>query len=597
MTQLERRRTLYYHFEPWVLSEALTRHDLAVAVALADICGEDDQHLILALAFAVAAPQSGHTAVDLREIREHTLVSAESRSPTRVTDVENLPWPEDGAKWLEDVSKSRLVTSTQSPLVVDRGLIYLRRFFHHEERVAERLSELAQASRPTVSNADVSNVLHLSRNQQHAVEVCGRARLGVLTGPPGSGKTRTVVALVADEFVTSPTARVALAAPTGKAAARMAESVAESIDVLSVADDEPIVAAASALQLIVPSTVHRLLGARGSDSFRYDVHNPLPFDLIVVDEASMLSLPLVDALLQALHPTARLVFVGDAGQLASVDAGSVLGDIAGADGPIHACVAELTETHRFPADSVIGQFSSAVLQGDSDAAVHVLDEALGTSALSTPEIDGIVLEMLEEPADVDHFVRDHAVSLVTKASDGDIAGALRQLDAFRVLCAHRRGSFGVDGWNFRAERLLERAEVQTRGHYPGQPIIVTANDPSRRLFNGDVGVVVKDERGLRVAFPDSDLPLVAPVSLSDHATVHAMTIHKSQGSEFDHVVVVLPPDGSRLATRELLYTAVTRARRRVTLVGSRASVLAALSRSERRVSGLRNRLERVQEHG
>ena len=597
MTQLERRRTLYDHFEPWVLSEALTRHDLAVAVALADICGEDEQHLILALAFAVAAPQSGHTAVDLREIREHTLVSAESRSPTQVTNVENLPWPEDGAKWLADVSKSRLVTSTQSPLVVDRGLIYLRRFFHHEERVAERLSELAQASRPTVSNADVSNVLHLSRNQQHAVEVCGRARLGVLTGPPGSGKTRTVVALVADEFVTSPTARVALAAPTGKAAARMAESVAESIDVLSAADDEPIVAAASALQLIVPSTVHRLLGARGSESFRYDVHNPLPFDLIVVDEASMLSLPLVDALLQALHPTARLVLVGDAGQLASVDAGSVLGDIAGADGPIHTCVAELTETHRFPADSVIGQFSSAVLQGDSDAAAHVLDEALGTSALGTSEIDGIVLEMLEEPADVDQFVRDHAVSLVTKASDGDIAGALRQLDAFRVLCAHRRGSFGVDGWNFRAERLLERAEVQTRGHYPGQPIIVTANDLSRRLFNGDVGVVVKDERGLRVAFPNSDLPLVEPVSLSDHATVHAMTIHKSQGSEFDHVVVVLPPDGSRLATRELLYTAVTRARRRVTLVGSRASVLAALSRSERRVSGLRNRLERVQEHG
>ncbi len=597
MTQLERRRTLYDRFEPWVLSEALTRHDLAVAVALADMCGEDDQHLILALAFAVAAPQSGHTAVDLRQIREHTLVSAESRSSTQVTEIEDLPWPQDAAEWLEEVSESRLVTSTQSPLVVDRGLIYLRRFFHHEERVAERLGELARAQRSTVSNAEVSNVLHLSQNQQHAVEVCGRARLGVLTGPPGSGKTRTVAALVADEFVASPTARVALAAPTGKAAARMAESVAESIDLLSATDDEPIVAAASALQLVVPSTVHRLLGARGSDSFRYDLHNPLPFDLVVVDEASMLSLPLVDALLQALHPTARLVFVGDAGQLASVDAGSVLGDIAGADGPIHSCVAELTETHRFPTDSVIGQFSSAVLRGDSDAAAHVIDKARGASALSTSETDGIVLEMVEEPADVDQFVRDHAVSLSAKAFDGDIAGALRQLDAFRVLCAHRSGPFGVDGWNVRAERLLERAEVQTRGHYPGQPIMVTANDPTRRLFNGDVGVVVRDDRGLWVAFPNSDLPPIDPVSLSDHTTVHAMTIHKSQGSEFDHVVVVLPPEGSRLATRELLYTAVTRARRRVTLVGSRASVLAALSRSERRVSGLRHHLETAQEHG
>ena len=163
-----------------------------------------------------------------------------------------------------------------------------------------------------------------------------------------------------------------------------------------------------------------------------------------------------------------------------------------------------------------------------------------------------------------------------QAFDGDIAGALRQLDAFRVLCAHRSGPFGVDGWNVRAERLLERAEVQTRGHYPGQPIMVTANDPTRRLFNGDVGVVVRDDRGLRVAFPNSDLPPIDPVSLSEHTTVHAMTIHKSQGSEFDHVVVVLPPEGSRLATRELLYTAVTRARRRVTLVGSRASVLTAL---------------------
>ncbi|MGB0147662.1 MAG: ATP-binding domain-containing protein, partial [Ilumatobacteraceae bacterium] len=190
-----------------------------------------------------------------------------------------------------------------------------------------------------------------------------------------------------------------------------------------------------------------------------------------------------------------------------------------------------------------------------------------------------------------------AVSLSAKVFDGDIAGALRQLDAFRVLCAHRSGPFGVNGWNVRAERLLERAEVQTRGHYPGQPIMVTANDPTRRLFNGDVGVVVRDDRGLWVAFPNSDLPPIDPVSLSDHTTVHAMTIHKSQGSEFDHVVVVLPPEGSRLATRELLYTAVTRARRRVTLVGSRASVLAALSRSERRVSGLRHRLETAQEHG
>ena len=170
-----------------------------------------------------------------------------------------------------------------------------------------------------------------------------------------------------------------------------------------------------------------------------------------------------------------------------------------------------------------------MLRGDSGAAAHVLDKAYGASALSTSEIDGIVLEMVDEPADVDQFV-NHAVSLAAQAFDGDIAGALRQLSAFQVLCAHRSGPFGVDGWNVRAERLLEHAEVQTRGHYPGQPIMVTANDPTRRLFNGDVGVVVRDDRGLRVAFPNSDLPPIDPVSLSEHTTVHAMTIHKSQGS-------------------------------------------------------------------
>ena len=590
MTGLKNQRLLVERLDDWVIAGAISRPDLAVAVSLAEICGEAGEHEILALAFAIAAPQSGHTAVDLRHIREDTLTHAEMRSPGAVDAVANLPWPVDIAEWHELLEVSPLVTSTQSPLVVDNGLVYVRRFCEHECHVADGLRELAGTQLSRTSSSLVSDVLGLTLGQQRAVDICAATRLGVLTGPPGSGKTRTVAALVADELINSSTARVALAAPTGKAAARMSESIAESITLLSAAVDAAIAATAPAIQMLSPSTVHRLLGARGTGGFRYDKQNPLPYDLIIVDEASMLSLPLFDALLDALRPSARLVLVGDAGQLASVDAGSVLGDIARSDSDIRHCVAELTETHRFPADSVIGRFSTAVLLGDEPAAMAVLDEISSHSQSGESHPNGIALEIVEQFGDVEELMSEHALRLTTMASNGDVSGALRELDKFRVLCAHRRGPFGVDQWNSFNEQLLESEGVRTRGWYLGQPVMVTKNDPSQRLFNGDVGVAIADGERLRLAFGAADPQFVEPTALADHATVHAMTIHKSQGSEFDHVVVVLPPEHSRLATRELLYTAVTRARRRVTLVGSRADVLTALNRSERRMSGLRRRL-------
>lgn len=594
MTGFESQRVLFDRLDPWVVAGAISQPDLAVAISLAEICGEQGEAEILALAFAIAAPQSGHTAVDLQYIREHTLARAELGSQSAVDDIEKLPWPDHAAKWQERLSASPLVRSTQSPLVIDGDLIYLRRFFQHECRVADGLKALAHTQLARTSSAEVSDVLGLTLGQRRAVDICAATRLGVLTGPPGSGKTRTVAALVADELINSSTSRIALAAPTGKAAARMSESVTESISMLAAAEDATIAATASVIQTLSPSTVHRLLGARADGGFRYGAQNPLPYDLVIVDEASMLSLPLFDAVLDALHPSARLVLVGDAGQLASVDAGSVLGDIAGTEGDVGHCVAELTETHRFPTDSVIGRFSTAVLTGDEQAAIALLDEISNPAVVDETQHDGMLLEIVEQSADVQEFMREHALNLVRKARDGDGVSALQQLDEFRVLCAHRHGPFGVDRWNSLNEQLLESEGVRTRGWYYGQPVMVTKNDPTQRLFNGDVGVAVADGDRLRIAFGSSDLHFVEPTALADHATVHAMTIHKSQGSEFDHVVVVLPPEHSRLATRELLYTAVTRARRRVTLVGSRVAVLAALKTSERRVSGLRGRLRSQQ---
>ena len=595
MTRLESQRALADRFEPWVIAGAISQPDLAVAVSLAEICGEAGEHEILALAFAIAAPQSGHTAVDLHHIREDTLAYAELRSPSAVHDVEHLPWPDDIAEWFERLGASPLVTSTQSPLVVDNDLVYVRRFFENECQVAHGLRALAGTKLSRTSTVLVSEVLGLTEGQRRAVDICATTRLGVLTGPPGSGKTRTVAALVADELINSSTARIALAAPTGKAAARMSESISESVSLLAAADDATIASTSTTIQALSPSTVHRLLGARADGGFRYDARNPLPYDLIIMDEASMLSLPLFDAVLDALHHSARLVLVGDAGQLASVDAGSVLGDIAGTEGDVGHCVAELTETHRFPAGSSVGRFSTAVLTGDEQAAMELLDQISNPAVVDETQHDGMLLEIVEQHADVEAFMRQHALNLVTKARNGDVASALQQLDEFRVLCAHRRGPFGVDQWNSFNEQILESEGVRTRGWYFGQPVMVTRNDPTQRLFNGDVGVVVADGGRLRIAFGSTDPHFVELTALADHTTVHAMTIHKSQGSEFDHVVVVLPPEQSRLATRELLYTAVTRARRRVTLVGSPAAVLAALKSSERRVSGLRGRLRGQQE--
>lgn len=590
MTSLKSQRALFERFEPWVAAGAISRPDLAVAISLAEICGEQDEYEILALAFAIAAPQSGHTAVDLHYVREHALANAELRSPEAVNDVDKLPWPNDVPEWYRRLNASPLVTSTQSPVVVTGDLVYIRRFFQHECRVADGLKALAASELARTPVTSVSDVLGLTQGQRRAVEICATTQLGVLTGPPGSGKTRTVSALVADELINHSAARIALAAPTGKAAARMSESVSESISLLAAANDATIAATASGIQTLTPSTVHRLLGARTVGGFRFNAQNPLPYDLVVIDEASMLSLPLFDAVLEALHPSARLVLVGDAGQLASVDAGSVLGDIAGSEGIVSRCVAELTETHRFPADSIIGRFSTAVLLGNEQAATAVLDEISGPAVLGETHPSGIVLELVEQPEGVEASMREHGLNLAMKARDGGVEAALQQLDKFRVLCAHRRGPFGVDQWNSFNERLLESEGIRTRGWYLGQPVMVTKNDPAQRLFNGDVGVAVADGDRLRIAFGSPDVQFVEPTALEDHATVHAMTIHKSQGSEFDHVVVVLPPEQSRLATRELLYTAVTRARRRVTLVGSRAAVLAALNSSERRISGLRQRL-------
>lgn len=592
------RRPLVDDLQPWVDARVLTAADVAVAVAVCQLAGDADREVALGVALAIRAPRSGHVALDLFRVEEQVLADVEHLDPEAVVAVIDLPWPADASAWSARLAASPVAAGPRSPIVIDRGLVYVRRFHHQECRVAERLSALAVESAPVGRGVEVvADVLSLDASQRIAVERCLAGRLGVLTGGPGTGKTRTVAAILAAMLHDSADAgrlRIALAAPTGKAAARMGESIAGSIDLLRASSAPTFAAVADRMEAVEPSTVHRLLGVqRRSGSFRHDARRPLPHDVVIVDEASMLSLSLVDALLDALRPGARLVLVGDPAQLASVEAGSVLGDIAAAEGAVAERVSELSVSRRFPAHSRIGRFAAAVRAGDADAAVTVIhdpDDANIDDA-NIAATGAAALIHVSDAAEVTDRVVAGALELRSLADAGDVPEALAALERLRVLCAHRRGGAGVSHWNRVAESVLPGPGRSSGASAIGRPILVTANDPTRGLFNGDLGVVVRTADGPKVAFgPGEPARLVAPAHLDAVETVHAMTIHKSQGSEFDEVIVILPSADSRLASRELLYTAVTRARTSVTLVGDPATIAAAIARTASRTSGLRDRL-------
>ncbi|MFO0930907.1 MAG: exodeoxyribonuclease V subunit alpha [Gemmataceae bacterium] len=333
------------------------------------------------------------------------------------------------------------------------------------------------------------------------------------------------------------------------------------------------------------TTLHRLLGSRPDTSSRFRHHraNRLPHDLIVVDETSMVSLTMMARLLEAVRPDSRLLLVGDPDQLASVDAGAVLADLV--DGLADAedtPVARLITSHRF--GESIGALAQAIRDGDADAAVEVL-RAGG---------DHIEWVDTEEPADcLRKILVPHALRLREAAILGNGPVALATLDEHRLLCAHRRGPYGIAYWNRQVERWLaeETESPLWASWYVGRPVLVTANDYGLRLYNGDTGITVLRDGALRAVVAGSEGPVEFATSrLADVETMHAMTIHKSQGSQAAEVTVLLPPQDSRLLTRELLYTAVTRAKSRVRVVGSATQLRAAIERRAVRATGLSRRL-------
>ncbi len=576
--------------------------DVRVAERVGRLGGEDRAEVLLALALATRAVRQGSVCVDLAAVDRTVLGEGDE-----LVDTSALPWPEPGA-WLATCRASRLVADGADapgarPLRLVDGRLYLQRYWGEEELVRLALAERA-ADPPAAAVADVAAGLAglfdgdpRAVQQRRAAAVAALRRVTVVAGGPGTGKTTTVaklLALLLDLPAPRPL-RVALAAPTGKAAARLQEAVAHDLP------------EQHRSRVGDATTLHRLLGWRpGARTYRYGRGHRLPFDVVVVDETSMVSLTLMARVLDALRPDARLVLVGDPDQLASVEAGAVLGDLAGAAGApeprLDAALHELglpggvvhgvvTLDHVWRFGGAIAELARAVRDGDGDTALEVLrrgDPALGFVEVADPVPGAPALDRVW--ADVVGAGRD----LARTARAGDAAGAVEALDAHRLLCAHRRGPYGVTRWAVEVERRLAAAGVgadPAHPWYPGRAVLVTANDHDAGLYNGDTGVAVSTGDGVRVAFARGGPPrLVVPARLPEVTGVHAMTVHRGQGSQFRRVTVLLPPPESPLLTRELLYTAVTRARESVRVVGTAAAVRAAVARPVGRASGLRHRL-------
>ncbi|HET7486689.1 MAG TPA: exodeoxyribonuclease V subunit alpha [Acidimicrobiales bacterium] len=607
----------------------LAAADVHVATRLAALAGDGDEAVALAVALAVRAPRLGHVCADLATARRS--VTTEAAAPV---DLQALPWP-DQDTWAGRVAASPVVAAgaggpDHRPVRLEGTQVYLDRYWRQERRVAAdllaRAADEAAGVDPAVLAGGLDRLFPPAGEgpdlQRLAAATAVLRRLAVVAGGPGTGKTTTVAAVLAllDEQAAAAGARpprMALAAPTGKAAARLEEAVHQQAARLPVAD-----ATRARLLALDGSTLHRLLGWRpsGPNRFRHHGGNRLPHDVVVVDETSMVSLSMLASLVDAVGTSARLVLVGDPGQLASVEAGAVLGDVVGpaasglrmrpaaraalaaaaggevraADAPPGVVVGDgivvLRRVHRY--GGRLAHLAEAVHRADADGAVSVLADG----GDEVRWLDADVAETGAALAPVRQAVVGAGAALRAAALAGDGRAALHALGGLRVLCAHRRGPYGVDTWTAVAERWLRDADP-TYGAapggrwYAGQPLLVTENDYALRLFNGDTGVVVARGDRLTAVFERrGQLFEVSPARLQAVETVHAMTVHKSQGSQFDEVAVLLPEPGSPILTRELLYTAVTRARRRLTVAGPESSIRAAVAHPVARASGLARRL-------
>ncbi|MCD5997389.1 exodeoxyribonuclease V subunit alpha [Pseudomonas sp. CDFA 602] len=659
--------------ERWVERGWLRALDRAFVAFLSDLDPQSDPLVLVAAALTSHQLGHGHVCLDLYETLKEpdfalSLPPEGDLHSTPMLLPSQLLAALDGAAWCQALAGSRLVAQTgdttmeasQKPLVLSDRRLYLRRYWTYERRIAVALRQrLAQQEAPPLDLAQRLTALFGPANpapgalidwQKLACALATRRAFSIITGGPGTGKTTTVVRLLA--LLQAPAVqsgqplRIRLAAPTGKAAARLTESISQQVQSLDVSAD---------IRQKIPSevtTVHRLLGSRpGTRHFRHHAGNPLPLDVLVVDEASMIDLEMMANLLDALPPHARMVLLGDKDQLASVEAGAVLGDLCrdAEDGfyspdtqawlesvsgedlskselsagdaqhhPLAQQVVMLRHSRRFGEGSGIGQLARLVNQQQDQAARALL------AAGSHQDVFSVVLKgeqdlkferlMLDGIGLGEQGPQGYRHYLNVLAAERPLEGAtlenecwtlwarsvLEAFDAFQLLCAVRKGPWGVEGLNQRITHALFNAKLieSEQQWYEGRPVLMTHNDYGLGLMNGDIGIALRlperdgdGKQVLRVAFPRNDgsggVRFVLPSRLNEVETVYAMTVHKSQGSEFAHTALILPEALNPVLTKELIYTGITRAKHWYSLIEPRQGVFEeALRRKVKRLSGL-----------
>ncbi len=587
--------------------------DYQFARFVAEKSPDVSSELLLAAALLSNQTGQGHLCIELKSFAEQPLFGSD-----RHPEIETLIAPKRRA-WRSALRKCQQVATPG-----DRGLmvldtadrLYLAKYWHFEAATAAALNERAaqpvEVNRPLLQ-AGLERLFPDSSAstdwQQIAAAVAVLKSFSVITGGPGTGKTTTVVkllALLVEQREATPP-RIALAAPTGKAAARLSESIREKKSQLLCSDAvrDAIVDEAT--------TLHRLLGViPGKVNFRHNRDNPLHLDVLVIDEASMIDLPMMSRLLDALPRHCRLILLGDKDQLASVEAGSVLGDICAAglgdgysvelceqlqvltgshlvalkqlDSPLNDTVVWLRKSYRFDASGGIGMLAMAVNAGKAKQALASFDDLLN---------DNITLESVSAEQ-LPHRLTQQGVAYYRHylKCDNPIA-ALQAFNRVRILCALREGVFGVKQLNQRIETALNQQRlIDNRQHYyAGRPIMVTRNDTALKLYNGDIGLIWPDNDNggrLRAFFtmPDGSLRKILPNRLPQHETTYVMTVHKSQGSEFEQIILLLPDESLPVVTRELLYTGITRAKKSVDIWSHPSIFERAINRPTARASGL-----------
>ena len=483
--------------------------------------------------------------------------------------------------WLQHLRLSSAVglPGEAKPLILDTSnRLYFQRYWDYEHRLVAALlgrltDQLEDPSVTTPANIPALIPYKLSEQQTQAVLEAANSSLSIITGGPGTGKTSSIVSLLLLLFERNPASRIAVAAPTGKAAARIQQAL-NAIDI-SLSDHLKV------------STLHRLLGFRvGSVNFRHHQNNPLPYDTVIVDEASMIDLAMMCKLVTAVKTNARLVLLGDADQLVSVESGAVFGELCSnaIENGLRNHIHRLDINYRFEQNPGIGKLADTVNNGNSIRALELLDSN------EYPEVNWGKAELNQ----LNDSLFEHLTEYFKATTDP--VYCLQTINQFQLLCAHRKGKWGVDWLNQSVENWLKQQKLMLgqSQNYAGKPIIISSNNYQLDLFNGDIGVLTESKSGKLMACfsqPESGIREVSLSRLTSYETAWALTVHQSQGSEFDHVLLVLPEDISPVLSRELIYTAITRARKSIQIMGARITLEKAIHARTIRHSGIAEKLE------